>query len=330
MTSATTIPGKIKDLVRAFAAPKAPKHISEKFREITKRDFDTIEASLRRNYFAADEAYLSSDDGRKDLQNHLFRRLDNFRNTVIPWLDDAKPLKGASILEIGCGTGSSTVALAEQGAEVTAIDILETSLTVARERRQVYGVKADLLNMNATEAHKAFSGQHFDFIIFFAALEHMTHDERMDAMSNTWNMLSKGDLWCVIDTPNRLWFDDGHTSLLPFYHWLPDDLAFKYSRFSSRGIFCERYREINGEAILDFLRWGRGVSFHEFELTMDKAENLDVVSSLSIFLRKRSILRKMLWRLPTEGRYELFLARIKPQIHRGFYQPTLNLIIRKS
>ena len=324
------LPRKIKDIVRVFVTPRVPKSISENFRKITKQGLDMIEASLRHNYFSADQVYLSSDVGQNDLQDHLFRRLDNFRNTVIPWLNSTRFLKGASILEIGCGTGSSTIALAEQGATVTVIDILETSLAVARERCQVYGLKADFFNLNATEVHKVFSGQHFDFIIFFAALEHMTHDERMNAMNHTWNMLSKGDLWCVIETPNRLWFYDGHTSLLPFYHWLPDELAFKYSQFSSRQSFREQYREISGEAMQHFLRWGRGVSFHEFELSMDRAEKLDVVSSLPIFLRKKSILREILWRLTTESRYESFLSRIAPKVHRGFCQQSLDMIIRKG
>jgi len=289
-----------------------------------------IEASLRQNYYSADQVYLSSDVGENDLQDHLFRRVDIFRNTVIPWLISARSLKGASVLEIGCGTGCSTITLAEQGATVTAIDIHEPSLAVARERCQIYGLNADFFNMNATEVYKVFSGQHFDFIIFFAALEHMTHDERMIAMHNTWNMLSKGDLWCVIETPNRLWFYDGHTSLLPFYHWLPDELAFKYSQFSPRQHFCEQYREISMEAMQDFLRRGRGVSFHEFELAMDRVEKLDVVNSLPIFMRNQNILRRIQWKLTTESRYESFLARITPTVHRGFFQKNLDLIIKKG
>jgi hypothetical protein len=71
-------------------------------------------------------------------------------------------------------------------------------------------------------ANRLFSDRHFDYIIFYASLEHMTIEERMSAMRATWGMLSDGDLWCVIETPNRLWYHDGHTSLLPFYMWLPE------------------------------------------------------------------------------------------------------------
>jgi 2-polyprenyl-3-methyl-5-hydroxy-6-metoxy-1,4-benzoquinol methylase len=337
MISSEKIPKSIKNLVRPLIKPRIPRSISKRFRYIDQKSMNLIEASLKQNYFTQRDAwfdnmaYLSSDEGQNDLQDHLYRRLDVFRNTVVPWLSNAKPLSGSRILEIGCGTGSSTVALAEQGADVTAIDILETSLVVAKDRCKVYDLNVNFLCINATEAHNIFVGQHFDFIIFFAALEHMTHNERMIALKSTWDMLPPGSLWCVIETPNRLWYYDNHTSLLPFYLWLPDDLAFLYSQFSPRKRFCNLYRgEIDDDSKLDFLRRGRGVSFHEFELTMKRVGELDVVSSLSIFLRSQNLLLKVFWTLTYDSRFESFLVQFGPKIHRGFYQKSLDLIIRKN
>ena len=51
-------------------------------------------------------------------------RLSRDRVAVIPWLDRTRPLRGSRILEVGCGRGASTVALAEQGAELIALDHL--------------------------------------------------------------------------------------------------------------------------------------------------------------------------------------------------------------
>src|SRR2546426_10445367 len=93
--------------------------IQANFRALDKRKADSIESSLRRNYFArCPEGYMATDRGRDDLASHLFQRLESNRKMIVPWLDDARPLGGSSILEIGCGTGASTVALAEQGATV--------------------------------------------------------------------------------------------------------------------------------------------------------------------------------------------------------------------
>jgi S-adenosylmethionine-dependent methyltransferase len=252
------------------------------------------------------------------------------RRAVIPWLDNARPLQDASVLEIGCGTGCSTVALAEQQAKVTAVDVDENCLVVAEARCQLYGLDAMCFQANATEVHELFSSQHFDFVIFYASLEHMTLEERLVAMKNTWDMLSPGDLWCVIETPNRLWYYNAHTSLLPFYLWLPDELAYQYSQFSPRDNFRELYEDGTDESMLHFRRRGRGVSFHEFEITMKPVGELNVISSLSTFHRKP----KPFWRPNRkqfiEDRYIAFLSEIAPQLHEGFYQSSLNLIIKKD
>jgi S-adenosylmethionine-dependent methyltransferase len=306
-------------------------HLRANFRTIDKSEFDLLELSLRKNYFARfPEGYLLTDWGKRDLEDHLFRRLDTDRNMIIPWLDAVRPLRSSSILEIGCGTGSSTVALAEQGAKVTAIDMDASSLVVASERCRAYSLDASFTQANATEVHRLFAGRHFDYIIFYAALEHMTTEERMSAMRATWQMLSVSGLWCVIETPNRLWYYDAHTSLLPFHMWLPDELAFEYSRFSPRDNYRELYREYTDEAKLHFLRRGRGVSFHEFDLTMRPARALRIKSSLKITNRERGLMGFLKWRFSTEYRYISLLRKIAPEIHEGFLQSSLYLIIEKD
>src|SRR5947199_9440599 len=94
-----------------------------------------VEKSLRENYFkSCPKGYLESQAGRTDLNNQVSMRLLNDRTRIVPWINSIHDLDGASVLEIGCGTGSSTVALAERGAVLTAIDIDAASIAVARER----------------------------------------------------------------------------------------------------------------------------------------------------------------------------------------------------
>ena len=313
-----------------FNSP-VPGHIRANFRTIDKPKVDLIEQSLRHNYFVrCPGEYLSTDWGKNDLKDHLIRRLDTDRKIIIPWLDKARTLRGSSILEIGCGTGSSTVALAEQGAKVTAVDIDEGSLEVAGERCRAYGLDVSFARANATEVNELFAGRHFDFIIFYAALEHMTIAERMSAMRATWKMLSTGDLWCVIETPNRLWYHDVHTSFLPFHMWLPDELAFEYSRFSPRYNYRELYREYSDEAKLHFLKRGRGVSFHEFELTMKPVRELRIKSSLNGTHLESRLWRLLKGRFSIERRYASLLRRIAPELHKGFLLSFLYLIIEKD
>jgi S-adenosylmethionine-dependent methyltransferase len=321
------------DSIRRWLRPGTgvPPHLAARFRPADTPAWETIEAALRQHYFSKQPAgYLDSEHGKKDLRDHLHRRLDVARAEVIPWLDHARPLANSRILEIGTGTGSDLVALAEQGAEVTGIDVDAESLRVAERRAHAYGVKVRLVQANAADIAELFTWERFDFIIFFASLEHMVHAERLQAMAATWQMLKPGGLWCVVETPNRLWFQDVHTSWLPFFQWLPDDLAFKYSRFSPRFNFGGMYGEETAERMLHFLRRGRGVSFHEFSLTMKPAETLEVVSCKSLFYSDRRR-RRWTWRRPSvDPRYEALLREICPGIDRGFFQKYLDLVIRKT
>lgn len=320
---------------------KVPPHLTRCFSQPSESGARDILEALHAHYFPrqiwghvslSTEQWLATPEGQEDLQDHTSRRLNSFRNKIIPWLDSAKPLAGAKVLEIGCGTGASTVALAEQGASVTAIDIDEASLNVANIRCQAHNVQCNLLRANGAEATRLLEGEAYDFVIFFACLEHMTHAERMQAMQDTWRAIKPGALWCVIETPNRLWFFDDHTSRLPFFNWLPDELAFEYSRFSSREPFRSSYRTLAENTLESFLRHGRGVSFHEFELTMGDVAKLDVVSSLPLWSRRRGLLglRELARRYRRRFRLERMLASFHPSIHLGFFQPYLDLIIRKS
>ncbi len=330
---------KTRQAIYNALAPKAPPAVAERFSQISPRDYDELEDYLTQHYFTRTisndltvvNEYLSGNDGKMDMYNHLHARLDGFRQTIVPWLNDAMSLDGANILEIGCGTGSSTVALAEQGAHVVGVDIDDASLKVARKRSSIYDVNADFHIANATEVHEKFSDRKFDFIIYFACLEHMTHNERLSSMRSTWNMLDSGGLWCVIETPNRIWYDDHHTAHMPFFMWLPDDLAFKYSKYSPRKKFNSSFDEYSEASFLKFLRAGRGVSYHEFELAMGDPERLDIVSSLSTYSNKRG----KLWALgrsltrSRNSQYESFLRKVCPRLHKGFLDAALDLIIRK-
>ena len=316
-----------------FFEPKVHTKISRNFITLNDSDLRLIKTSLEKNFFSKEpNGYLSTDVGKKDLLKHLTVRLERDRKFSIPWLDSARSLKDAKVLEIGCGTGASTVALAEQGANVTAIDIDEKAISGAKKRCEIYGLRVDFHHMNSKEVSRVFSMETFDFIIFWASLEHMTHEERMIAMKETWDMLPLGGLWCVTDTPNRLHFYDSHTSYIPFFLWLPDELAIKYARFSPRQKFRDNFMEYNGEKkyMLDFLRWGRGLSFHEFELTMKPLDQLNIISCMSIFYRRQGFLPFLKSMVSNGYRYESFLHKLFPNIHRGFLQPVLDLIIQKD
>ena len=283
-----------------------------------------IRASLDQHYYQgwrAREHY--SDQGfAQHVAMQLQGRVESDRWLIVPWLDAARPLDGRSVLEIGCGTGSSTVTLAEQGAHVVGVDVNEDALAVARDRARAYRVDAEFRCLNANAI--ASLGRAFDSVIFFASLEHLTVPERLTALRDAWALLPAGGLLVIVETPNRLWFYDGHTALMPFFHWLPDELAFLYSQHSPRENFRELYREISLEQMEHFLRQGRGVSFHEFDLAIGR--HLRVVSSLSTFHGVRYKPQRSLF----ERRYKSVLRHIYPNLHPGWCEDTLFLILVKD
>jgi SAM-dependent methyltransferase len=258
-------------------------------------------------------------------------RVSIARRYVLPWLDRARRLEGARILEIGCGTGASTIAFAEQGCFVTAVDVDGDSIGMAQDLCRKQGLEVEFVVANATEVPNLLRDRRFDFIIFYASIEHMTHEERVAAIRGTWEMLAPGAFWCITGTPNRLWYMDYHTAYLPFYFWLPDDLAFAYARMSPRSGFRELYDEPTEKNMHHFLRRGRGVSYHEFDLAMGRSvAKLDIVSSLGPETRSLRFFNRWRWKFTDAFAYEKCLRRAAPEIPPAFLQRSLDVLIRKD
>lgn len=319
------------DLVSRRLLYPISRRLSDRFTRLEGDGLRELENALRRNFYKPN-GFLETAEGKRHLEGHVVRRLRQDRARVEPWLDRARPLDGTRILDIGCGTGSSTVALAEQGAEVTAVDIVARHMEVARLRCELHGVKVRFVEANATEIAERLQGERFDFIIFFASLEHMTHEERLIAMGNTWNMLSPGALWVVVETPNRLHFFDAHTSHLNFFNWLPHEVAFDYRGRSPRAL-CRDFQRGKGcasETMQLFLRLGRSISYHEFELSMAPIEELRVVSSLGTYSAGLRALRWLQRRTTSKGRYQALLSHVEPRLPPAFLEPWLNLILEKT
>lgn len=256
-------------------------------------------------------------------------RLQRDRTVIVPWLDRTRRLEGSRILEIGCGSGASTVALAEQRAVVMGLDVVPTAIEWARARVAAHNLDADFVVANAAAVAEKFEAQSFDWIIFWAALEHMTLDERLESLAGAWDLLDSGGLLTVIETPNRLWFFDSHTSRLPFFMWLPDELAYRTAGDSTRVGFGDQYSDPGLERFDEFLRRGRGVSFHEFDVALGERSQAYVVSCLQLERRRRNLVRRLGWRISRAGRYEALLASVAPSLPRSFLQPFLYLTLQK-
>jgi 2-polyprenyl-3-methyl-5-hydroxy-6-metoxy-1,4-benzoquinol methylase len=305
---------------------RLPEHLLRNQRALPAHKVSVLENSIRTHYhkgWRAEKEYLVTAYER-DLEDHLHNRIRDDRQRIIPWLDGVRPLKDTRILEIGCGTGSSTVALCEQGAVVTGIDVDEDAIIVARDRCQVYDVDAILKAINGQQIAAAFSPNSFDLIVYFACLEHMTIAERLESLRQAWSLLPSDGMMAIVETPNRLWYRDDHTAMLPFFHWLPDELAFAYSQFSTRDNFRELYRDYTADSKQHFLRRGRGMSFHEIEVAIAPTYELKIISSLSQ-------IDQYARHVSDNGKhYKSTLRKLFPGIHHAFFDEYLDLVIRKG
>jgi len=88
------------------------------------------------------------------------------------YVTDRVKLRGARLLDLGCGGGLLSEALAGAGAEVTAIDLAPDLLKIARLHGLESGIRVDYRQVSA-EALAAESPGGFDVITCMEMLEHV-------------------------------------------------------------------------------------------------------------------------------------------------------------
>lgn len=98
--------------------------------------------------------------------------------------------------------------------------------------------------------------------------------------------------------------------------------------------FNKRFRDDSEETILRFAREGRGVSYHEFDIALNKTETTpetyEVVSDLISYMMKHNPAVFIKRLLAGVGRKEKTLQAYAPKYHRAFFHEDLNFIIQKK
>jgi 2-polyprenyl-3-methyl-5-hydroxy-6-metoxy-1,4-benzoquinol methylase len=99
----------------------------------------------------------------------------------IPAFADFEKWRGKRVLEIGCGIGTDTINFARAGARVTAVDLTENSLQVARQRAAVFGLqdRIQFVHANAEELRKSVPVEPYDLIYSFGVIHHTPRPDRV-------------------------------------------------------------------------------------------------------------------------------------------------------
>ncbi len=308
----------LKKLYNFILLKIVPKKIKKNFTILSEDYTKEIKDFLLIHYFT------NGQEVRKDdLEDHIKNRIFVSRSKVIPWITKNLELKNKKVLEIGSGTGSSSITFAEQGAVVTGIDVDNSSINVARHRAKLLDLNINFFELSGVEINKL--NQSFDVIVYYATLEHMTIEERIESLKQAYSSLIKKGYLIVVEAPNRLWIEDTHTSELPFFQWLPDNLGYLYSKFSEKKSYNSKYLDTEYLKLDEFYRRGRGVSFHEFDLAFENSNDLKIVSSLNRLVYSKSLLNTFVYKKI----YKLYLKKFTKK-HRAFFDEYLDLIIQKK
>lgn len=101
-----------------------------------------------------------------------FKPLHDINPLRVNWIDQRIPLAGKRVLDVGCGGGILSEAMAQRGATVTGIDMGEAPLAVARLHQLESGVNVDYRQITA-EALAEEMPEQFDVVTCLEMLEHV-------------------------------------------------------------------------------------------------------------------------------------------------------------
>jgi cyclopropane fatty-acyl-phospholipid synthase-like methyltransferase len=108
---------------------------------------------------------------------------------------DAGLLPGKTVLELGCGTGTNAIELARRGNQVTAVDLVDLPIELAREKAQRAGVRIDFRVGDVT---KLDLGGPYD-VLFDSGLYHGMRTRNLAGFLKTLERVSRrGTRWLCL------------------------------------------------------------------------------------------------------------------------------------
>jgi 2-polyprenyl-6-hydroxyphenyl methylase / 3-demethylubiquinone-9 3-methyltransferase len=110
----------------------------------------------------------------------VFKALHDINGLRVGYIDQRAPLSGKSVLDVGCGGGILSEAMAALGARVTGIDAGEAPLAVARTHSDAFGLEVDYRLATAEEFSRE-SPARFEVVTCLELLEHVPEPARVVA-----------------------------------------------------------------------------------------------------------------------------------------------------
>jgi len=131
-------------------------------------------------------------EGRRRMFEHVLSCLPN-------------DLRGLTILDAGCGTGTLAVEMAKRGAQVTAIDIAPTLVALARDRYEGHVFEGGgRIDFKVGDLSDAGLG-HFDYVVALDSLIHYRAPDMVKVLSDLAPRVRKGMCFTFAPLTPLLW-----------------------------------------------------------------------------------------------------------------------------
>lgn len=137
-------------------------------------------------------------------------------------------IKPCRAIDLGCGTASNCVFLAQKGFEVTGVDFAQTAIELGHKRAAEAGVKVNFVRDDLTDL-RLISGI-FDFLLDYGVLDDLRLHQREPYLRNILPLTHSGSQYLLwgFEFPIRWW-----EKFVPFYDvpFFPGEIEQRFGQY---------------------------------------------------------------------------------------------------
>ena len=163
-------------------------------------------------------------------------------------------LNGRRFLEVGCGTGYTSVAAAEAGMLAEATDYADKTCELARWRFREHGLDIPVFQSDPREPPPAERLGRYGFVFCAQVLERIPRASQFQALRHLFDQVAPGGL-VYINTENALHPHDRHDTKLPLVRLLAQQHAARLAQLMGKSL--NLFEPLHGQtiAIHDYLSY---------------------------------------------------------------------------